>query len=74
MYAVVYPAKASPKKMGPPVAAEPGLCVVTKEGGELSCGDDVGFEVEGGRGRVSNDKALRQDERIKEKESGRIGS
>ncbi|GAO19203.1 hypothetical protein UVI_02007960 [Ustilaginoidea virens] len=60
--------------MGPPVAAEPGLCVVTKEGDVLSCGEDAGEEVEGDRGRVSNDSALRHDARIRENESGSIGS
>jgi hypothetical protein len=32
MYAVVYPAAGSPKKIGPPDAADPGLCVVTNPG------------------------------------------
>lgn len=60
--------------MGPPVAADPGLCVVTKDGDVLICGEEVGVDVDGGRGSVSNDRARRHDARINEKESARIGS
>jgi len=64
---------ASPKKMAPPVAADPGLCVVTNDG-EFTWGEDVGVEVEGARGSVSNDRALRHEARTREKESARMGS
>lgn len=60
--------------MGPPVAAEPALCVVTKDGEDVSCGEEVGVIVDGARGRVSNDRALKHEARISEKESGNIGS
>lgn len=74
MYAVVYPARASPKKMGPPDAADPALCVVTKDGDERGVGDVVGCAVDGARGRVSKDRARRHDARKREKEFGRTGS
>lgn len=59
--------------MGPPVTAEPALCVVTKAGEEVATGE-VGFAVDGARGNVSKDKVRKQDARIREKESGRTGS
>lgn len=73
MYAVVYPARASPKKMGPPVAADPALWVVTKAE-PLLCGEAFGVDVEGARGRVSNERARRQEARIKENEVASKGS
>lgn len=74
MYAVVYPAKASPKKIGPPVAAEPALCVVTKEGELFTCGDEFGVAVDGARGSVSKDSARRHEARMSEKEVAIRGS
>jgi len=86
MYAVVKPVAASPKKMGPPEAEEPALCVVTKPG---VMGEDrgvgrvllppplvpeMGGVVEGARGRVSRERVRRQEARTKEKEAAVVGS
>jgi hypothetical protein len=66
--------------MGPPDAAEPALWVVTKAG---VTGEAVGVDVElpeprtpvaGGRGRVSNERVLRQEARTIEKVEGVTGS
>jgi hypothetical protein len=73
MYAVVYPAKGSPKNIGPPedvpVPAGPeekGLLVK----GEV--GDDIDWYEDGGR--VSQERVRKHDCRIMEKEEGESGS
>lgn len=73
MYAVVYPAMESPKKIGPPETAEPALCVVTNAG-IVDDNGEVGLAVAGARGKVSKDKVLKHEARMSEKESARIGS
>lgn len=66
--------------MGPPDAADPTLCVVTKAG---VLGEGHGVETElprpggpvaGGRGSVSKDRVRRHDARTMEKEAGATGS
>lgn len=70
----------SPKKMGPPDAAEPILWVVTKAGvtGEAAGVepelDEPGTPVAGGRGRVSKERVRRQEARTIEKVEGVRGS
>lgn len=59
--------------MGPPVTAEPALCVVTNAG-EVADRGDTGVAVVGARGNVSNDRVRRHEARMREKESGRTGS
>lgn len=80
MYAVVYPADGSPKKMGPPEAAAPGECVVMKPGvGGKAADGGVEFVAEAAlvavpRGRVSKERVRIQDARTMEKEDGTTGS
>lgn len=74
MYAVVYPANASPKKMGPPETAEPALCVVTKDWGFVGCGEVVGAAVVGALGNVSKESVRKHEARSREKELARTGS
>jgi hypothetical protein len=74
IYAVVYPANASPKKIGPPDTAEPALWVVTKDGAAVVSGDVVGAAVEGALGRVSSERVRRHDARRSENEFARTGS
>jgi hypothetical protein len=60
--------------MGPPEAAAPGLCVVTKPGVE---GDAVGVLpvfIAVPRGSVSKDSVRMQEARTMEKEDGTTGS
>lgn len=67
--------------MGPPDAAEPALCVVTKAG---VMGEALGVETElpvavedpvlGARGRVSSERVRRHEARTMEKEDGMSGS
>lgn len=81
MYAVVYPADGSPKKMGPPEAATPGECVVMKPGVDSEAADggvelvaeEAAF-VAVPRGRVSKERVRMQDARMMEKEDGTTGS
>lgn len=73
MYAVVYPARASPKNIGPPETAEPALWVVTKAEPDDDCGD-VAEAVDGARGKVSNERVRKQEARRSENEFARSGS
>jgi hypothetical protein len=73
MYAVVYPAKGSPKKIGPPeevpVPADPVEKGLLRKGdGE----DGVNWLEDGGS--VSQESVRRQDCRISEKDAGTSGS
>jgi len=70
----------SPKKIGPPDAAEPALCVVTNAG---VIGDALGVDIElpgaggpvaGARGSVSSESVRKQDARTMENEEGVRGS
>ena len=72
MYAVVYPASESPKKMGPPEEVDP---VGPVEKGLLIKGEEVGeanWLEEGGK--VSQERVRRQDCRTMEKDAGARGS
>lgn len=70
----------SPKKIGPPDAADPALWVVTKAGvtgeavGVDDMLDDPSIPVAGGRGRVSKESVLRQEARTVEKVEAVTGS
>jgi hypothetical protein len=69
----VYPALGSPKKMGPPEAAAPGLWVVTKPGVVGERGALPAF-VTVPLGKVSKDKVRIHEARTMEKEEGTTGS
>lgn len=80
----MYPADGSPKKIGPPEAAAPGECVVTKPGEveETEVGDVVWARGEGDvapavavpRGSVSKERVRMHEARTMEKEEGTTGS
>jgi hypothetical protein len=59
--------------MGPPDTADPALCVVTNGAGYAFNGLEFGDEVAGGRGKVSNDNALKHEERRIEYSTGAAG-
>lgn len=60
--------------MGPPEAAAPALCVVTKAGRLLDCGDALGVGFAGARGNVSSERVRKHEDRTIEKEAGMRGS
>lgn len=73
MYAVVYPADGSPKKMGPPEVAAPEEWVVTNPGVQ---GDAKGVlpVVAVPRGSVSKESVRIHEARTMEKDDGTTGS